>query len=217
MADDINVTINSLYLYIPNLIPSVETQLMFNENTQNNYKISFDERYTERRIISILLVQHDIESAQNVISAKYMICAHQTNLRRTILDKKTIIAIFDNLDLRKYFVETDGQRYPRDSVLINYEEKDYTQQYKDLKLFYREYIGEPILKPFISYLDMKTNYSIEILDLRHQSDHMTPKKLQLFLEYGTDPDNARFFVLLFRRREIELISDGNNLIEVKVI
>ena len=47
MEDDINVTINSLYLYIPNLIPSVETQLMFNEATQSNYKISFDEWYTE--------------------------------------------------------------------------------------------------------------------------------------------------------------------------
>ena len=34
--NDINVTINSLYFYIPNLIPSVETQLMFNEATQNN-------------------------------------------------------------------------------------------------------------------------------------------------------------------------------------
>ena len=67
MADDINVTINSLYLYIPNLIPSVETQLMINEATQKNYKISFDEWYTERRIISDLLIQHDIGSAQNVI------------------------------------------------------------------------------------------------------------------------------------------------------
>ena len=42
MDDEINVTINSLYLYIPILIPSVETQLMFNEATQNNYKITFD-------------------------------------------------------------------------------------------------------------------------------------------------------------------------------
>ena len=33
MADDINVTFNSLYLYIPNLIPSVETQLLSNEAT----------------------------------------------------------------------------------------------------------------------------------------------------------------------------------------
>ena len=60
MADDINVKITSLYLHIPNLIPSVETQLMFDEATQNKCKLSFDEWYTERRILSDLLVQHDI-------------------------------------------------------------------------------------------------------------------------------------------------------------
>ena len=217
MDDDIDVTINSLYLFIPNLIPSVETQLMFNEATQSNYKISFDEWYTERRIITDLLVQHDIGSAQNVIQPKYLICAHQTNLRTATPDKKINIAIFDNMDLRKYYVEIDGLRYPRDNVLINYEENDYIQEYKDLKLFYREYIGEPILNPFISYFDMKTKYPIEIIDLRHQSEHITPKKIQLFHEYGTDPDNARLFLILIRRREIELISDGNKLIEIKVI
>ena len=46
MADDIIVTINNLYLYIPTLIPSVETQLMFDETSQNNYKISYDQYYT---------------------------------------------------------------------------------------------------------------------------------------------------------------------------
>ena len=64
---------------------------------------------------------------------------------------------------------------------------------------------------------MRTKYPIEIIDLRHQSDHITPKKIQLFQEYGTDPDNARMLVISIRRREIELISDGNKLIEVKVI
>ena len=64
---------------------------------------------------------------------------------------------------------------------------------------------------------MKTKYPIEIIDLRHQPDYITPKKIQLFHEYGTDPDNARLFLILVRRREIELISDGNILIEVKVI
>ena len=88
LADDINVTINSVYLYIPNLIPSLETQLMFNEATQNNYKISFDEWYTERRITSDLLIQQGIRSAQQVIQPKYLICAHQTNLRTTTPDKK---------------------------------------------------------------------------------------------------------------------------------
>ena len=45
---------------------------------------------------------------------------------------------------------------------------------------------------------------------------MTPKKVQLIQEYGTDPDNARLFIIIIRR-EIELISDGNELLEVKVI
>ena len=150
-------------------------------------------------------------------SSKYMICAHQTNLRTTTPDKKIHIAVFDNLDLRKYHVEIDGRKYPRDSVLINYEENDYNQQYKDLFLFFKEHIKEPILNPLISYPDRKTNYPIEILDLRHQSDQITPKKIHLFLEYGTDPENSCLFVKLFRQREIELISDGKNLIEVKVI
>ena len=34
-AGDINVTINNLHLYVPNLTPNVETQVKFNEATQN--------------------------------------------------------------------------------------------------------------------------------------------------------------------------------------
>ena len=64
---------------------------------------------------------------------------------------------------------------------------------------------------------MKTKYPIEIIDLRHQPDHTTPKIIQLFQKYGTDPDNARLFLLLISRTEIKLIRDGNKLIEVKVI
>ena len=73
------------------------------------------------------------------------------------------------------------------------------------------------MSPFISYPDMKTKNPIEKIDLRHQPVDITPKKIQLFLEYGGDPDNARFFLIIIRRREIELISDGNKLIEVRVI
>ena len=56
MTDDINVTINNFYLFILNLIPYVETQSMFNGATQNNYKISYNEYFTERRVISDSLV-----------------------------------------------------------------------------------------------------------------------------------------------------------------
>ena len=217
MADEITVTINNLYLYVPNLIPSVETQVMFNEATQNKYKISFDEWYTERRVISDMITQLDIGTSQHVNSPKNLISAHQTRIRADTANKNNNIAKFDNLNLQKYYIEIDSVSYPRDSVLVNYEQNDYIEQYKDLKIFFKDYIGEQILSPYISYPDLKTKYPIELIDLRHQPDHITPKKIQLFLEYSADPDNAKIYLILIRRREIELILDGNKLIEVKVI
>ena len=217
MADDINVTINNLYLYVPNLLQSVETQVMFNEATQNNFKISFDEWYTERRLISDTITQMDIGTSQHVNSPKYLIGAHQTRIRSDTADKNNNIAIFDNLNLKKYHIEIESVRYPRDSVLINCEQDDYIEHYKDLKLFFKEYIGEELMSPFISYPDMKTKNPIEIIDLRHQPDHISPKKFQFYQEYNADLKNAKFFLILIRRREIELISDGNKLIEFKIL
>ena len=108
-------------------------------------------------------------------------------------------------------------RYPRDDVLTNYSENDYIDQYKDLKLFFKEYVGEELLNPFVSYPEIKIKYPIQTIDLRFQADHITPKKIQLFEDYRADPANARLYVILIRRREVELISDGNESIEVKLI
>ena len=55
---------------MPNLIPSVETQLMFNEATQSNYRVSFNEYHTETLVISDMIVQADIGSTQQVSSPK---------------------------------------------------------------------------------------------------------------------------------------------------
>ena len=64
---------------------------------------------------------------------------------------------------------------------------------------------------------MKDKYPIQVIDLRYQADQITPKKFQLFEEYREDPANAVLYVILIRRGEIERISDGKKLIEVKFI
>ena len=72
---------------------------------------------------------------------------------------------------------------------------------------------------FISYTDMRNKYPIQVIDLRFRVDHKTPKKIQLLEEFNTYPANvnARLFVILIRHRQIEMISDGNKIVEVKVI
>ena len=100
MTDDINVTNNNLYLYVPNLLPPVETQVIFNEANQYNYKISYDEWFTERRIISDTITQLDVGSSRKVHSPKFLIGAHQTKDRIDGAISTKNVAISDNIDLR---------------------------------------------------------------------------------------------------------------------
>ena len=217
IANDINVTINSLYLYVPKFIPSTSTQVMFNEAIMNIYTITFDSWYTERKISNDgRELQVDIGSAQQINSPKNLISAFQSAVRTTP-NKASNPAIFDSNHVTKYFVEIDGVRYPKDGVLVNFEENSYLDQYRDLKLFYKDYVGEELLQPYITYLDMKYLYPIQITDLRFQVDHITPKKIQLFEEFLEYPANERLFIILVRHRQVEMISDGNKIIEVKVI
>ena len=113
IANDINVTINNLYLYVPILILSTTTQVMFNESIKNNYTISFDSWYTERKISNdARQLQVDIGSAQHINSPKYLISAFQT-IARTTPNKASNPTIFDNIHVTKYFVEIDGVRYSK--------------------------------------------------------------------------------------------------------
>ena len=99
MDDDIKVTIKHLCLFAPILKQSVETQLMFNEITQNIYEISFDDYFTERQLISDMIVQVDIGRAQQVNSTKYLIGAHQTKDRIESPNKNKNNSIFDHLNV----------------------------------------------------------------------------------------------------------------------
>ena len=105
-----------------------------------------------------------------------MITAHQTAARLNAPNKIINISRFGNLNVRKYFVETDSIRYPHDGVLSNYSENDYIDQYNDPKIFFEEYVGEELLNPFVSHPEIKTKYPIQVIDLRFQADHITPKK-----------------------------------------
>ena len=124
IATDINVTINSLYLFVPTFIPDAQTQLMFNDSIKIvlHFHLILGLQI-EKLLILDLEYQVDIGSSANINSPKYLIVSHQTAARSGTSNKANNISIFDNLDVRKYFVEIDGVRYPKDSVHVNYDRK----------------------------------------------------------------------------------------------
>ena len=223
--NDVNVTINSINLFIPQIIPSPESQVYFNEAISKTFTLSYESWTTDRKPVNTAReFQIDISSASNINSPLYLIAAHQKTQRpdpanpaNNLPNNRFNNAIFDEVEVRKYYSEIDGVMYPKNPVMVNFAENNYLEQFRDLKLFYKEYVGEPMLNPIISYDKMKKYYPIQIIDLRFQVDHISPKKIRLFEEYDNNPVNTDLYVILIKHREIKMISDGNKIIGVEVV
>ena len=223
--DDVNVTINSISLYIPQLIPSPETQVIFNEAISQTFTLSYESWTTDRKPVDTAReFQVDISSASNINSPLYLLAAHQKTQRpdpanpaNNLSNNRFNNAIFGHVDVRKYYSEIDGIRYSKNPVMVNFEVNNYLKQYKDLKLFYKEYVGDQLLSPIITYDKMKNYYPFQIIDLRFQVDHISPKKIRLLEEYDSNPVNTVLYIILIKHREIKMISDGNKIISVEVV
>ena len=161
--NDVNVTKNNINLFIPQIIPSPETQVFFNEAISKTSSLSFESWTTDRKPVDTAReIQIDISSASNMNSPLYLIAAHQKTQRPdpanpvdNLPNNKFKNAIFDHTDVRKYYSEIDGVRYPKNRIMVSYAENNYLDHYRDLKLFYKEYIGESMLNPIITYDKMK--------------------------------------------------------------
>ena len=100
-ANDVNEKIKSLYLFVPIIIPRTETEVLFNETIQNNYTITYDSWYTERKLsIDGNELQVDIGSTEHVNSPKYLIASFQTENRIGTPSKNNNLAIFDNVNVK---------------------------------------------------------------------------------------------------------------------
>ena len=163
--NDVNVTINSISLFVPQIKPSPETQVIFNEAVSKTFTLSYETWTTDRKPVDTAReFQVDISSASNINSPSYLIAAHQKTQRSDPANPANILsnnrfnnALFDHIDVRKYYSEIDDFRCPKNPVMVNFEENKYQEQYKDLKPFYKEYVGESMLSPIISY-DKKKDY-----------------------------------------------------------
>ena len=129
--------------YFPILNPDAQRQIMFKDSIKNSFTLSFHSWSTDRKTVRTQLeYQVDISSAQNINSPKYLNVAHQTETWVGVSKKAIDVAVFDNLNVRKSHVDIGGVPYPRKGVSVDYASNDYLDQYRDLKLFYQDYLGE---------------------------------------------------------------------------
>ena len=159
---------NSISLYLPTIVPSAETQVFFNEAFSITFSIPYQSWTTDRKPVDTAKeFQVDISSASNINSPLYLVAAHQETQRTDPADgtinlsyNRFYNAIFDHSTVRKYYSEIDGVRYPKNPIMTNFEENSHLDMFRDLKIFYKEYVGEQLLSPIITYDKIKDYYPI---------------------------------------------------------
>ena len=122
-GNDVNVTINSIYLYLPSPVPSAEQQQIFNESIRENFTISFDAWVTDRKPVNTgNEYQLDMGSASDINIPLYIIVVHQKTQRDKPARPANQFnnAVFDHVVVKRYFVEYDSVRYPKDPVETNF-------------------------------------------------------------------------------------------------
>ena len=139
--NDVNVTINSISLFIPQTLFSSETQVFFNEAISKTFSLTYGAWTADRKPFDTAReFQVDVPSGSNINSPLYLIAAHQKTQRldaagNVLQNHRFNNAIFDHVDVRKYHSEIDGIRYPKNPVMFKYGENNYLEQYKDFKIF----------------------------------------------------------------------------------
>ena len=117
--NDVNVTKNNINLCILNIIPSPETQKIFDEAITKSFTLSFDSRTSHRKPVKTgTEFQLDIGSSFNINATFCLIAAHQKTQRNNPIgtddppakssNNRFSTSICDNVTVKNYFVEIDG-------------------------------------------------------------------------------------------------------------
>ena len=103
-GNDNNVTINSLYLYMPSLVASPEQDQSFNESKREKFTSSCESWVTDRKPVSTgNEYQLDIGLAANINVPLYLRAAHQKTQRDNParLPDQFYNAVLDNNDVKR--------------------------------------------------------------------------------------------------------------------
>ena len=181
----------------------------------NDFQISYDEFALARKILgNELEMEIDIGINSNSSAPKYLIFTHQNIDRAHIANKSQNVSMFDKRNLLNTYVDIDGKRYSNKPKGIDFATDNYRNEYLTLLKFYKNYVGEPLFNPYITFEELKDLYPIHIHDLRLQDDYISPKTIKLVNKYRDDPENSRLFYILIRQRVLTMVTNEGRNIDV---
>ena len=217
------VKINSLDWYVPHFSPNLEeyTKLMtqikktsptlFNNiersvfmkevKTQNlwTFELGTQEGITVPIRIFVTFQQNDRQNDQNL--------NNDTFYRPLVTSAQCIIGT---------------EKYPNSSILLNYNDDDYSQGFGQIKEAFKALTKDNLLQPYISDADFRSSndgnnigYNIYAFDIRYQKNFESFQPIKVEFKFdGVVPAGIYGYALVLTNKLISISSDGQRMFDL---
>ena len=114
------------------------------------------------------------------------------------------------------------EKYPDSGILLNYNDDDYSQVYRQIKEAFTALIKDNILQPYISEHDFRSSngvddigYNLYSFDIRYQENFESsqPRKVEFKFD-GVVPVGIYGYALVLTNRLISISSDGQRMFDL---
>ena len=218
------IKIDHIHWYVPHYTPSIQQQTIL-------FKQIKEEKHTELRYVqrSVFMKQvnnqniwnFELGSQENMNVPIWIIIGFQQQDRQDSqnLNNDT----FCRLPIVNAQCIIGTEKYPDASILLNYDDDDYSQGYHQIKEAFRALTKDNILQPSISDDNFRTSnaaandvgYNLYVFDIRYQKDFTNSQPIKVEFKFdGVIPNDVNGYALVLTNKLVSISSDGQRHIDL---
>ena len=172
------IKINAIEWYVPHYTPSIQQQSILSKQIINKTptQINYPERSVFMKEVNTQnFWTFELDTQEDISIPSWIFVAFQQNDRQH--DQNLNNDFFVRLPVISGEVVIGTERYPDNSILLNYEDDDYSQGYGQIKQAFKALTKDDILQPYMSDHDFRSSndgidigYNIYAFDIRYQKN-----------------------------------------------
>ena len=108
------------------------------------------------------------------------------------------------------------EKNPDAGIILNYDDDDYSQGYRQIKEAFKALTNDDILQPYITQEDFRTSivaandvgYNLYLFDIRFQKKYTASQPIKVEFKFGVVPNNVNGYALVLTNKLVSISSEG---------
>ena len=217
------VKINSLDWYVPHYSPNLEeynklmTQIKKNTPTQINY---IERSVFIKEVNTQSLWSFELGTQEGINVPIWIFVGFQQSDRQNDQNLNNDTFYRPLVTSAQCIIGTE--KYPDSSILVTYNDDDYSQAYGQIKEAFKALTKDNLLQPYISDADFRSSndgnnigYNIYAFDIRYQKNFESSQPIKVEFKFDrVIPANIHGYALVLTNRLISISGDGQRMFDL---